>query len=166
MVSDPIYVERVSSNRTEALFVGLAILFFVLSAALAQTDIPGVWWVVTFGLFTVFTFYALNYRTLVIRLGEEALQLQFGIFQWEIPFKNIIACYEDPTSLWRIGGAGIHFTRLGGRYRAVFNFLEHPRVVVMLRKKKGPVRDVAFSTRRPAEVMRLIHSSGWGGDAG
>ena len=104
MVSDPIYVERVSSNRTEALFVGLAILFFVLSAALAQTDIPGVWWAVTFGLFTVFTFYTLNYRTLVIRLGEEALQLQFGIFQWEIPFKNIIACYEDPASLWRIGG--------------------------------------------------------------
>lgn len=166
MVSDPIYVERVSSNRTEALFMALAILFFVLFASLGRNAPSSAWRVVCFVLFAMFVFYAINYRTLIIRLSEDALQLQFGIFKWEIPFENIITCYEDSTSLWRIGGAGIHFTWLGGRYRAMFNFLEYPRVVIMLKKKKGPVRDIAFSTRRPAEVMRLIRSSGWGGETG
>jgi hypothetical protein len=43
-----------------------------------------------------------------------------------------------------------------GRYRASFNFLEHPRVVVALRGGAGPVRDVSFSTRRPEAVCAAI----------
>jgi hypothetical protein len=38
----------------------------------------------------------------------------------------------------------------------MFNFLEHPRVVIALKQKKGPVRDIAFSTRHLEEVMQLI----------
>jgi hypothetical protein len=38
----------------------------------------------------------------------------------------------------------------------MFNFLEYPRVVLALKQRKGLVRDIAFSTRRPQEVMRLI----------
>mgnify|MGYP000900013350 CR=1 FL=1 len=32
----------------------------------------------------------------------------------------------------RYGGAGIHFMSIRGRYRASFNFLEYPRVVIAL----------------------------------
>jgi hypothetical protein len=42
------------------------------------------------------------------------------------------------------------------RYRASFNFLEYPRVVVALKRKRGPVQDVSFSTRQPEPVMSLI----------
>jgi hypothetical protein len=73
-----------------------------------------------------------------------------------MPLHNIEVCFPDTTSLWRIGGAGIHFTPLHGRYRAMFNFLAHPRLVVALKVKQGWVRDVAFSTRHPDEVLRLI----------
>ena len=162
MAKEPVYIEQVSSNRTEALFVALAVLFFVLFASIARGTVSGVWRVVCFLLFVMFVFYALNYRTLIIRISEEALELQFGIFRWDVPFENITTSFIDPTSLWRIGGAGIHFTWLGGRYRAMFNFLEHPRVVVMLKKKQGVVRDIAFSTQRPEQVMRLIRPAGWG----
>jgi hypothetical protein len=72
---------------------------------------------------------------------------------------NIEKCFLDDTSLWRIGGAGIHFSWFHGRYRAMFNFIEHPRVVFALKKKRGPVRDVAFSTRRPNEVLRFIQEA-------
>ena len=68
-------------------------------------------------------------------------------------------CYLDGTSLWRIGGAGIHFSSFERRYRAMFNFLEYPRVVVALKEKRGPVRDIAFSTQHPEEIMSLIQES-------
>jgi hypothetical protein len=59
----------------------------------------------------------------------------------------------------RRGGAGIHFSIIGGRYRAMLNFLEHPRIVIELKEKRGPVRDLAFSTERPNEMLRIIEES-------
>lgn len=41
----------------------------------------------------------------------------------------------------------------------MFNFLEHPRRVVMLKARRGPVRDIAFDTRQPEEVMLLLEQS-------
>jgi Ca2+/Na+ antiporter len=166
MTSAPHYVERVSSRRTEALFVLLTLLFLLLFIWRASVRGAGGWAVVFACFFAFFLFYSLNYRTLIIRLSEQALQLNFGLFTWNIPLENVEACFADKTSLWRIGGAGIHFTWLGGRYRAMFNFLEHPRLVIALKIKKGPVRDIAFSTRRPDELMRLILEGASRSDAG
>jgi hypothetical protein len=59
----------------------------------------------------------------------------------------------------RLGGAGILFMFVRKRYRASFNFLEYPRVVIALRKKAGPVQDISFSTRRPEDVIRRIHEA-------
>jgi hypothetical protein len=153
---DSVYVERVSSPRTRAVFVVLALMGLLLLAWQATTRGLGVWAVVFFCVFAMFLFYSVNYRTLLIRLTPESLQLRFGVFQWVIPLGNVEACSLDDVSLWRIGGAGIHFSPMRGRYRAMFNFLEHPRVVVNLKVKKGPVGAIAFSTRRPDEVIRLI----------
>ncbi len=158
------YVERLSSRRTESLFVGLTLLFALLFAARARGGGLDGWSVVLLGALAFFLFYSLNYRSLKIRLTAGAMQLKFGLFTWVIPLSNIEACRLDETSLWRIGGAGIHFTPLGGRYRAMFNFLEYPRVVIALRVRKGPVRDIAFSTRRPDEVMRWIRAGASGED--
>jgi hypothetical protein len=46
-----------------------------------------------------------------------------------------------------------------GRYRASFNFLEYPRVVIAFKRKVGPVKDISFSTRRPEELIKLIEDS-------
>jgi hypothetical protein len=66
----------------------------------------------------------------------------------------------------RYGGAGIHWMMVHGRYRASFNFLEYPRVVVRFKQKRGLVQDVSFSTRQPEEVIRCIEqaSDGAGDD--
>jgi hypothetical protein len=151
-----VYKERISSNKTLFLFVKLMLLFGALSArSLFITEKRG--WGIAFSCISLFfLFYVFNYRVLVIQVDENALRLKFGLFTWRIPLSNIETSFLDKTSLWRIGGAGIHFSPIGGRYRAMFNFLEYDRVVIALKEKKGLVRDVAFATTRPDEVMRLL----------
>jgi Ca2+/Na+ antiporter len=160
MTNDPIYFERISSKKTEILFVSLAFLFALPFAWFARIHLFGGWSILFFCLFAFFLFYSLNYRTLIIQMDKSNLRLRFGLFQWTIPLQNIESCFPDPTSLQRIGGAGIHFTFIGRRYRAMFNFLEYSRVVMKLKIKKGPVRDIAFSTLQPEELIRLINKYG------
>ena len=156
---NPIYEERLSSHWTEALFVCLASLFLALAIWRFSASGLELLSTVLFLLFIVFAFYSLNYRVLVIRLTREALSLKFGVFTWTVPIENIADYRHDELpALKKYGGAGIHFMMVEKRYRASFNFLQHPRVVVALKQKSGPVRDISFSTRRPEEVLRLIQS--------
>lgn len=161
MKADSIYEERVSSRWTEALFVGLALIFLILLVWRIRAGGPGVLSAVFVVLFIIFLFYSLNYRTLVIRLNHEALKLQFGVFTWTIPLDDIAECRHDDDLplLVKYGGAGIHFILVRKRYRASFNFLEHPRVVIALKRKAGPVRDVSFSTRQPDEIVQLLQNA-------
>lgn len=153
-----LYREQLSSGRTEALFGGLSAAGLLLFARRMSRNGIGGWAIAFFLMFAMFFFYTLNYRTLKIRLNEDALRLKFGIFEWAIPVSNIASCAPDYVPLQRIGGAGIHFTSIDGRYRAMFNFLEYPRLVVGLKQKQGPVRDVVFSTQRPDALMSLIRN--------
>jgi len=73
-----------------------------------------------------------------------------------LPVDNIRSCFIDETSLWRIGGAGIHFSFFKGSYHAMFNFLEYPRGVLALKHKRGPAREIAFSTTQPEQVIQLL----------
>ena len=160
MGDDLPYHERVSSNRTMGLFVALTILFLVLAywrVTAAGVDVLAV---VLFSFAGFFFFYSVNYRTLVIRLTSGSLELAFGVFRWTVRLDNVEQCQLDEIPLLkRMGGAGIHFMTVHGRYRASFNFLEYPRVVIMLKRPRGPVRDVSFSTRRPGELVRLIREA-------
>lgn len=151
-----LYQERLSSPRTEALFILLTLV--PLAAFAGRVQVVGLdgWSIALLLVAAAFLFYSLNYRTLILLIDPGRLRLRFGLFEWVIPLEDIEACEPDTLTLWRIGGAGIHFTPVGGRYRAMFNFLEHPRLVLALRRKKGPVRDIAFSTRRPAEVLAAL----------
>jgi Ca2+/Na+ antiporter len=155
-----IYNERVSSKRTEALFVALTILFFLLlmwRVTAGSLDLLAAVFTCLFGLFL---FYSINYRTLIIRLTPESLRLTFGIFTWTVPLDNVKECYLDELPMFmRLGGAGIHFMSIRKRYRSSFNFLEHPRVVVAFKRKRWLVQDISFSTRRPDDVLRLIQEA-------
>ena len=160
MADNLIYNERVSSNRTEALFAVITILFFSLliwRVNMGSPDILGAAFLCLFGLFL---FYSVNYRTLIIRLTPESLKLAFGLFTWTVPLDNVKDCrLDDIPVLMRMGGAGIHFMITHQRYRASFNFLEHPRVVIAFKSKVGLVQDISFSTRRPDDVLRLIQKA-------
>ena len=160
MTSETAYEERVSSHWTLALFVGLTVLpvaLLVWRISTAGLDLlAGVLLV----LVLIFFFYSLNYRTLVVCLSGDALKIRFGIFSCTIPLDNVEGCYlDDLPALKRYGGAGIHFMFVRGRYRASFNFLEHPRVVISLKRRRGPVRYVSVSTGRPDEVIRRVEAA-------
>jgi hypothetical protein len=160
MTDIQIYEERISSKKTEALFISLTILFLILVIWQINIDGPDILIVAFFLLFIFFFFYSVNYRTLIIRLAPESLKLKFGVFSWTIPLHNIRECdHDDLPILMRYGGAGIHFMLFRRRYRASFNFLEHPRVVIALKEKSGLVWDISFSTRHPDELIRLLQNA-------
>jgi hypothetical protein len=160
MAKDLIYDESVSSNRTEALFLALASLFACLTLRGRQTRRRGLFSAVTLSLAIFFLFYSINFRTLRIRLTSERLELKFGIFRWTVPLDHIEEVgLDELPALMRLGGAGIHFMSIRDRYRASFNFLEHPRVVIALKRQMGPVRDISFSTRRPEDIIRLTRAA-------
>jgi hypothetical protein len=160
MTDDLVYNERVSSNRTEALFLALTTLFFLLLIWRVSTGSLDFLAIAFLCFFIFFFFYSLNYRTLIIRLSHESLKLTFGIFTWTVVLDNIedYRLDELPVAM-KMGGAGIHFMNIHKRYRASFNFLEYPRVVIAFKKKQGPVRDISFSTRKPDEILRLIQEA-------
>lgn len=160
MKSNPHYEERVASIWTEALFTGFATIFLALLLWRVGISDLGILSLAFLCLFIFFLFYAMNYRTLNISITLSSLILRFGIFSWRIPLNNIAECRHDhlPLLMW-YGGAGIHYMFIRGRYRASFNFLEHPRVVVTLKRKTGLVQDVSFSTRQPDEVLQFIQDA-------
>jgi hypothetical protein len=160
MMDALVYHEKVSSKKTEALFLTLSVLFFLLfgwRVVAVDLDLLAA---ALLGLFCFFLFYTLNYRTLEIRLSSKLLHLKFGIFSWRVPLENIAEFgLDDIPALKRMGGAGIHFMFVRGRYRASFNFLEHPRIVIALRNKVGPVQDLSFSTSKPDALLKHIQDA-------
>ncbi len=160
MTDDLIYTERVSSNKTEALFLALMILFLLLLIWRVNAGSLDILAAAFSCFFILFLFYSVNYRTLIIRLTSESLKLTFGIFTWRVPLDNVEETRLDEIPLlMRMGGAGIHFMSIRKRYRASFNFLEYPRVVIAFKRKEGLVRDISFSTRRPDDVLRLMQEA-------
>jgi hypothetical protein len=161
MTNDTLYKEKLSSRVTEGLFIGLCVVFLALSIWMLARGGSAFLRILFIVLFIFFLFYAFNYRILVTRITAQWIKLQFGVFSWTIPRSNIQAVeYDDPPLLAKYGGAGIHFIVVRGRYRASFNFLEHSRVIVSLKRKVGPVADISFSTRHPDEIIRLLQPAG------
>jgi hypothetical protein len=154
------YHERVTSARTQLVFVTLSILFLLLSIWRGLAAGPDLAAGVLFSLFMFFLFYSLNFRILDIRLTSKSIRLRFGLFTWTVAMDNIDEVRLDEISgLLKFGGAGIHFMFVDGRSRASFNFLEHLRVLISLKNKAGPVRELSFSTRRPQEVLQRLHQT-------
>jgi len=165
VTSQLVYQERVSSAKTTGLFGVLTLLFLLLLGARLHASGFG-YLAATFLLVACFfAFYAVNYRTLMIGITAEALLLKFGVFRWTVPWSTVADAKPDDTPIARVEGAGIHFTMRHGRYWIFFNFLGHPRIVLELKKPRGPVRDVAFSTRQPGKMLELARElTGSNGD--
>lgn len=160
MANETIYTEHLSSNKTTALFVVLTVLFLAFSIWRINTSgMDGL--AITLIVFSlIFLFYVVNYRRLEIKITEDTLKLKFGIFTWAVPLDNIESSRLDklPPFL-EYGGAGIHFFVANGRYRASFNFLEYPRVVISFKRKAGPVCDISFSTREPLTILQILRGN-------
>ena len=152
-----IYTEKLQSNITTGLFVFLAAFFLALFGWRVTT----VGWKFTPGLFLFlalfFLLYVFNYRTLRIMISEETLYLRFGLVRWRTKLNNIRQCNLDEPPVWiKYGGAGVHFAMVLGTYRAFFNFLEGPRVLVTYKEKQGLVQALCFSSYQPERVLEIL----------
>ena len=155
--SELLYREELTSPLTTVFFAALALLFAALAswrwrAAGSQTL---TWFLVILSLY--FLFYTLNFRVLIIAITPQFIRLKFGFIVWQTPLADMERVYQDQLDFFRYyGGAGLHFMVVRGRYRASFNFLEHPRVALALRRPAGPVREISFSTRQPDEIIEYV----------
>jgi hypothetical protein len=155
-----IYTERISSSRTEALFLALMALFSCLLIRRVKAHRWETLGIVFAGFSSLFFFYSLNYRQLIIHITPHGLKLTFGVFSWTVHMENMQACHLDELPLiMKYGGAGIHFMSIRKLYRASFNFLEYPRVLITFKKKVGPVSGISFSTRQPEVIIALLQQA-------
>jgi hypothetical protein len=84
-----VYTEKITSKRTEAIFLGLMILFILLLLWRLNAQNWDILGIVFACISILFLFYSLNYRALIIRLYPNALKLTFGIFSWTVPMGNV-----------------------------------------------------------------------------
>jgi hypothetical protein len=157
-MDEPLYYERLQSNLTTGLFLFLTLVFL----ALFGWRVSNVGWRFTPGLFLflglIFLFYVFNYRTLQIKIFEGELVLKFGLVRWKVELINVHSCELDDLPWWiKYGGAGVHFAMVEGIYRAFFNFLEGPRILIIFKQKQGLVKGISFSTRQPDQVLNLLN---------
>jgi uncharacterized membrane protein YdbT with pleckstrin-like domain len=98
--NDLIHDEKISSMRTEALFLSLTALFLLLMVWRVASSGWGFLSILFLIFFGIFLFYSLNYRTLVIRITPDSLRLTFGIFTWTVPMEDIDSCrLDDPPPI-------------------------------------------------------------------
>ena len=156
-MKDETYFEELRSTKTSLLFLGLMILFLGLFARRVEVVGFRTGPIIFLFLAFFFAFYVLNYRTLKIRIDDEMIHLKFGVVRWRTKLDNVASCGLDDSSLLiKYGGAGVHFAFTRGKYRAFYNFLEGPRVLVSFHQKQGWVQELVFSTRNPDQVLDLI----------
>lgn len=110
--------------------------------------------VVSVALFVLFAALTVNFRRLSIRLTEAGVTVGYGVIRTTVPWERITACTADEASSLRYGGWGVRVTRIGGRWRLVFNTVGDDRVV--LRTDGGRFREIAFSTARPEAVRATV----------
>jgi len=158
-MADQIYQEKVQSLKTSLLFTLLALIFSSLFTWRVTVIGFRTFPIVCLVLALFFFLYVLNYQTLKITITEEVVLLRFGLIHWRTRLKNIQTCkMDDSPNLIKYGGAGVHFAFVKGNYRAFFNFLEHPRILITFHHKQGLVQGLVFTTRRPEQVMGIISS--------
>ncbi len=158
-MADQIYQEKVQSLLTSFLFTLLALVFSTLFTWRVTVVGFRAFPIVCLVLALFFFFYILNYQTLRITITEEAVLLKFGLIRWRTSLKNIQTCkMDDSPNLIKYGGAGVHFAFVKGEYRAFFNFLEYPRILITFHHKQGLVQGLVFTTRQPEQVMEIIGS--------
>jgi hypothetical protein len=159
-MSENIYREEIRSNKTDLLFVVLALITYALSAW--KFSVVGFKFGSGLFLFLglLFTFYVINFRVLNISITEQTLHLKFGVIPWKIELSNIQEIIlDDAPMLIKYGGAGVHFAFVKGEYRAFYNFLEYPRVLIRFKKKQGLVKALVFTTQQPEQILEIIQEN-------
>ncbi len=157
MRTDTIYEESIVSKGTAGAFAVIAAVMFFLTAyqlissplseSIALTAIFLV-------LGAVFLDLARNFYRLLIRVTPAEITVGFGLFRHRYPWHTVQSCRVDETPTPGYGGWAIRLSKVDGGRRLVYSVMPGPRVELSL--ATGRFREIAFSTRNPEEVTRIV----------
>jgi len=146
-----IYEEKIFLKGQTLLLALISSVF--ISILIYQAVIGPVWFLLA--LFLLFLILTVSFSNLTIRITSQGVSLEYGILKLNIPWENIEDCYLDNAPIFRYGGWGVRVSRVGGKWRLVFNpVFGSPRVVLLL--KEGKFKEIVFSTRNPEEVIKTV----------
>lgn len=143
-----------------AVILLIALLMFVLFAVqimagpIGNNPAPDWFYLVMFFLMAATTFLVANFRVLVIRMTGQTVTVAYGMIKRTIPWGDIESGFRDESPALGYGGWGARIARVEGRWRLAFNVIGVPGVVLRLRK--GRVREFMFSTKNPEQVLDII----------
>ncbi|MCX7022845.1 MAG: hypothetical protein NTW26_11365, partial [bacterium] len=97
----------------------------------------------------------LNFLFISIRLDDEGLSARLGVFRTRVRWNQVTGAEMDTLPGSAYGGWGVKGGRVGGDYVQVYSTVAHRRVAVKLAGHK--LDKLIFSTKKPAEVLRLVN---------
>jgi hypothetical protein len=126
----------------------------LMAGPIGNNPAPDWFYLVMFVLMAVITFLIANFRVLVIRITDQTITVAYGIVKRTIPWGDIESGFRDESPAFGYGGWGARIARIEGRWRLAFNVIGAPGVVLRLRK--GRVREFMFSTKDPEQVLDIV----------
>jgi hypothetical protein len=134
----------------------MLVLFVIqlIAGPIGNNPAPDWFYLVMFVLMAATTFLVANFRVLVIRITGQSVTVAYGMIKRTIPWGDIEFGFGDESPVFRYGGWGARIARIEGRWRLAFNVIGAPGVVLRLRK--GRVREFMFSTKNPQQVLDIV----------
>jgi hypothetical protein len=134
----------------------MLVLFVVqlVAGPIGNNPAPDWFYLVMFVLMAATTFLIANFRVLVIRITGQSVTVAYGLIKRTILWGDIEFGFRDESPAFSYGGWGARIARIEGRWRLAFNVIGAPGVVLRLRK--GRVREFMFSTKNPQQVLDII----------
>ena len=163
MSADELYEERLPfplatvATVVILLVTLLMLILFILqlvSGPLGDRPAPDWFYLVMFIFMAAITFLVANFRILVIRITGQSITVAYGLIKKTILWGDIEEGFLDSSSPLGYGGWGARIARVEGRWRLAFNVIGAPGVVLRLRR--GRVREFMFSTKNPQQVLGVI----------
>ena len=126
----------------------------LIAGPIGNNPAPDWFYLVMFVLMGATTFLIANFRVLVIRINSQSVMVAYGIIKRTIPWGDIESGFRYESPAFGYGGWGARIARIEGRWRLAFNVIGAPGVVLRLRK--GRVREFMFSTKNPEQVLDIV----------
>jgi hypothetical protein len=161
-MDDELYRERMTFRFATAIVVVFALIAGAMLGLLVYHfavepigNEPGIGWlfVAEFLVMTVVAFFVAQFRHLDIILTYQGVIIRFGRIQKTIHWIDIQS-YRSVTEGRFLTSGGFHVGLGRGGWYAEYTVLSQPRVVLKL--NTGTIRNVAFSTAKPQEIVRII----------
>ena len=143
----------------------LMLILFVLqllTGPIGNTPAPNWYYLGMFVLMLAVTFLVTNFRVLSIRITEQSVTVAYGLIKRTIPWGDIESGFRDESPVFGYGGWGARIARVEGRWRLAFNVIGASGVVLRLRK--GRIREFMFSTKNPEQVLDIINRQSGAGN--